>query len=801
MAYRSEEVSLNLFDRLDDKSKNLEDCSVIWLDRNTMNYCHRRAKTLRSTVNYLKIFTNVDDCMGYISSSAAKTEHIFIIASGKLGQYIVPLVHSFTHIHSIYIFCFKEEKHRLWAEKYAKIRGIFTDEQLLYEKLHYDVNLCLSQIPMNIIVQEKTSQSVQEKGTFLWSQLLLEVLLRLPPSEKSRQDMIEMSYIQYQDNPEAVNKIDEFKRTYSSDNAIYWYTLDSFVYRLVNKALRIEDIDQIFAYRFFISDLYKQLERLRCDYITNLNSPITVYRTQLMSTVELNKIKLNINEYISINTFFSTSTSSNVATDFFAGATSHRPIAEWVLIEITIDPQVLTDKPFAAIAEWSVNKDENEILFSMGTIFQIESCEQFDDNFWLIQLKLSIENDKNIKELFTYYKNQIGESSSLMILGDFLHKLLQFDKAERYYHLLLNELPEDYHADRGMALNNIGIIYTDRRKNDEALKYFNKALDIYSKNLPPVHLNVAEVHNNLASAYADIDKHKIALKHQHKALRIQKKLLTPNDLALAVIYNNMADIYTEISSCNKAMHYFQKTLNIQLEKLPMNHPDLAATYYNLGCMYTTLNEYSQAYECLQKALQIRSMSLPPTHSELADTYCAIGSLNHDMGNLIDALENYHKALDIYFASKLNLDHERLAQIYSEIGRLLANQGYDIAAMKQFKKALYHCCQQDHPNIYTLVKVYNNLCLIYIYQGKYKTAIKKCCQAINLQHQCQLPDNIVFIGTYSRLADICCSRKQYNKALRFYKYVAYRYRQSSPVSQDSLAETYKNLGYVYQKKKI
>lgn len=62
MAYRSEEVSLNLFDRLDDKSKNLEDCSVIWLDRNTMNYCHRRAKTLRSTVNYLKIFTNVDDC-------------------------------------------------------------------------------------------------------------------------------------------------------------------------------------------------------------------------------------------------------------------------------------------------------------------------------------------------------------------------------------------------------------------------------------------------------------------------------------------------------------------------------------------------------------------------------------------------------------------------------------------------------------------------------------------------------------------------------------------------------------------
>lgn len=86
---------------------------------------------------------------------------------------------------------------------------------------------------------------------FLWSKILLQVLLRLPSSSSGKQDMINEARDQYCNNPIEQQKIDEFERSYSSDTAIKWYTHDFFLYRLVNKALRTENIDNVFLCRFF----------------------------------------------------------------------------------------------------------------------------------------------------------------------------------------------------------------------------------------------------------------------------------------------------------------------------------------------------------------------------------------------------------------------------------------------------------------------------------------------------------------------------------------------------------------------
>ncbi len=43
--------------------------------------------------------------------------------------------------------------------------------------------------------------------------------------------------------------------------AIEWYAVDSFVHKLANKALRSENIDLIYAFRFFISDPSAEIKR------------------------------------------------------------------------------------------------------------------------------------------------------------------------------------------------------------------------------------------------------------------------------------------------------------------------------------------------------------------------------------------------------------------------------------------------------------------------------------------------------------------------------------------------------------
>jgi len=65
--------------------------------------------------------------------------------------------------------------------------------------------------------------------------------------------LIEEARRLYTNNQFSLDVIDEFEREYQSKDAIKWYTRDSFVYRSVNLALRSQNPDIIYKYRFFLS--------------------------------------------------------------------------------------------------------------------------------------------------------------------------------------------------------------------------------------------------------------------------------------------------------------------------------------------------------------------------------------------------------------------------------------------------------------------------------------------------------------------------------------------------------------------
>ena len=179
--------------------------------------------------------------------------------------------------------------------------------------------------------------------------------------------MLEKCSDYYRSNNIELEKIEQFRRVYTMEKAAEWYTTDSFVYRLVNKVLRTEDIELIHLFRVYIVDLCMQLEyehkKLLCTQILKL------YRGQEMPTDEFEKLKQNIGVAISPNGFFSTSRSMNVALSFIADR-NDTPEKKIVLFEITADPQ-LESVIFADIETYSRMQGEKEVLFSLGTIFNI----------------------------------------------------------------------------------------------------------------------------------------------------------------------------------------------------------------------------------------------------------------------------------------------------------------------------------------------------------------------------------------------------------------------------------------------
>ncbi|CAF4434919.1 unnamed protein product, partial [Adineta steineri] len=88
-----------------------------------------------------------------------------------------------------------------------------------------------------------------------------------------------------------------------------------------------------------------------------------------MSVDELDSLKNIIGQFISVNSFFSTSDKRSTAL-FLLGDLTTQIDLERVLFEIDADPNIVTTKPFAKISKHSYFPDESEVLFTTGSIFR-----------------------------------------------------------------------------------------------------------------------------------------------------------------------------------------------------------------------------------------------------------------------------------------------------------------------------------------------------------------------------------------------------------------------------------------------
>ncbi|CAF4276818.1 unnamed protein product, partial [Rotaria sordida] len=170
-----------------------------------------------------------------------------------------------------------------------------------------------------------------------------------------------------------------------------------------------------------------------------------------------------------MNTFLSTSTTKQTALGFAASNSTHTALAA-VLFQIEIDSTLAT-KPFANIQSKSYHKAENEVLIAMGSTFVINKVEQDEQGIWNVNLAWANKEDV---ELLAYMKKSLGQSTNLEILGSVLIDMGEIVKAERYFKLLLEQLPAD-HPSIGniyLQMNTIGLHQSNIEK---AIEYLEKA--------------------------------------------------------------------------------------------------------------------------------------------------------------------------------------------------------------------------------------------------------------------------------------------------------------------------------------
>jgi hypothetical protein len=110
------------------------------------------------------------------------------------------------------------------------------------------------------VVDDIDQTTTGMNGHFVHFLLLIDVLLRIKPVETDKDELIKLCKNEYKGNKTELNILYEFQEKYSSKNALWWYTRESFLYKMLNKALRKQNIDILFLFRFFIRDIRRELK-------------------------------------------------------------------------------------------------------------------------------------------------------------------------------------------------------------------------------------------------------------------------------------------------------------------------------------------------------------------------------------------------------------------------------------------------------------------------------------------------------------------------------------------------------------
>ena len=181
-----------------------------------------------------------------------------------------------------------------------------------------------------------------------------------------------------------------------------------------------------------------------------------MYRGQDLSPINFDQIKTTQGGLIAFNNFLSTSYNHDVSLRF-----ARRTIRT---------------------ASNLVGVKEEELLFSMHSVFRIGQVKQIEENdrFWQAGLTLTGENDPQLQTLTKSTQAEITGSTGWFRLGKLMMGVPQFDKAEQVFDTILKQTVDE--RGKGDIYHQLGMIKDEQGKYTEAMTYYRDTLNIRQKN-------------------------------------------------------------------------------------------------------------------------------------------------------------------------------------------------------------------------------------------------------------------------------------------------------------------------------
>ena len=341
---------------------------------------------------------------------------IIFVVSNAIAENILPFIHSFQQIHSIFILIDHPSSSKQFQSHFEKIKRFNQNIQSIIYNIKQIENKLMK-------ISYLSSNKNRQDPLFMYSQLLKDILLNDHRDENEQQTKIDMlNYCReiYCQSVDTLSLLDDFEKNYLPELSIYWYTRECFLYQMLNKALWTPQPDVLYKLRYFLRHLHQQIVSQSVLQENNRRS-FVVYRGQNMSEDEVDKFKENLGGFLSFNNFLSTSLNERIARHFLPG------LYLQVLFEMHIDEKIVK-YPFANIEHLSYQQGKNnegEILFSMGTVFRIIQIRK-ESNFYRVRLSLSQDIDEELDHYTKSNRELTHSTHSFLSLLKLMEQVSQF---------------------------------------------------------------------------------------------------------------------------------------------------------------------------------------------------------------------------------------------------------------------------------------------------------------------------------------------------------------------------------------
>jgi tetratricopeptide (TPR) repeat protein len=312
---------------------------------------------------------------------------------------------------------------------------------------------------------------------------------------------------------------------------------------------------------FFVRDLHNHIARLHYEQYGghHHSDSFTVYRGQGLSHTKFNELETTQGALISFNNFLSTSLDRAVALAF-AESTISNPDLIAVLFEINIDPSI-SSTSFANVKNVSYFQGEEEILFSMHSVFRIRQLKQIEEEnkrLWQVDLTLTSDHDPQLYELTKSMQEATEGPTGWFRLGLLMIKIAQFDKAQQVFEMILDRTTDE--TEKGQIYHYLGWIKMDQGKYTEAIIYYENSLKINQTTLPANHPDLATSYNNIGAVYCTMGDYSKALSYYEEHLEIKKKLFLQIILIWLLLTTTSVRCITAWASTRKHFHIMKKHL-------------------------------------------------------------------------------------------------------------------------------------------------------------------------------------------------------------------------------------------------